>query len=128
MEFQVPTEPSIVTLLAIAVYFATIGKIGRLRSKLEIAPPKMTGDPAFERAVRVQANTLEQMIMFLPCLWLAALTWNSLYASIIGGLWVIGRILYAMGYYQEAKRRSMGFVIGLIANILLFLAAIYGLF
>ncbi len=50
---------------------------GRARGRYKIAAPAMTGDPMFERHVRVHANTLESLPFFLPSLWLFASYWGD---------------------------------------------------
>jgi glutathione S-transferase len=45
---------------------------GRAREKYGIKAPSVTGHENFERAYRVQMNTVEQMVFFLPALWLCA--------------------------------------------------------
>jgi len=41
----------------------------------------------------------------------------------MGAVWALGRILYARGYYDKAKRRHKGFVIGMVVNLILFVCA-----
>ena len=61
---------SLVTIGALLVYFVVTINVGRARFKYKISPPSMSGDPNFERVLRVQQNTLEQLVLFLPGLWL----------------------------------------------------------
>ena len=46
-------------------------------------------------AVRVHLNTIEGLLLFLPALWLFALTVSDLYAAAVGVFYPVGRILYA---------------------------------
>ena len=62
-----------VTMLAIILYVYMGFRVGRRAAPTRSSAPAMTGHPDFERAVRIQANTLEFMVIFLPSLWLAAL-------------------------------------------------------
>lgn len=116
-----------VTLAAVLLYVLVIARAGQMREKHKIAAPAMTGHPDFERAVRVQANTLENLVPFLVCLWLAAIYWWPLGAAILGVLWLVGRGLYAVAYYRDPKGRHIGFTLAALANILLLLGAAYGL-
>jgi uncharacterized membrane protein YecN with MAPEG domain len=84
----------------------------------------MTGDPNFERALRVQQNTLEQLIFFLPLLWIFSYYVNELWGAILGGIWIVGRVLYAWGYYQEAKKRALGFGISSLSGMALLLGCL----
>ncbi|HUZ14445.1 MAG TPA: MAPEG family protein [Caulobacteraceae bacterium] len=113
---------AVVSLLALLVYFYMSLRVGRARSRYKIAAPAVTGDPNFERDYRIQMNTLEWLPLFLVSLWLFAIYWNSdLIASLIGLVWIVGRILYMTGYARAAKDRELGFMIqALAAGVLLF--------
>ena len=116
-----------VTLLALIVYFWTGIKVGGLRVRHKIDAPAMTGHPEFERAVRVQANTLENLVPFLVVLWLCALLLHPLGAAILGLVWVLARIWYATSYWQDAKKRGGGFGLSFAATGLLLLGSIAGI-
>lgn len=118
--------PSLVTLFALLVYFAVTINVGRSRFKHQIKPPAMTGHPEFECVVRVQQNTLEQMILFLPSLWLFALYVSPLWSAVLGGIWVVGRILYALGYYQAPEKRAPGFAISSLSMLALLGGSLVG--
>jgi uncharacterized membrane protein YecN with MAPEG domain len=112
---------AIVTIVALLVYAWMIARIGRVRAKTGIHAPTMTGDPILERHIRVQANTLEWLVIFLPSLWLFAVYWSDMVAAILGALWIVGRIVYALGYVADPGKREAGFIIqALAAAILLF--------
>jgi uncharacterized membrane protein YecN with MAPEG domain len=112
---------AIVTIVALLVYAWMIARIGRVRAKTGIHAPTMTGDPILERHIRVQANTLEWLVIFLPSLWLFAVYWSDLVAAILGAIWIVGRIVYALGYVADPGKREAGFIIqALAAAILLF--------
>ncbi len=98
---------SLVTILALIVYFAVTLNVGRARLKYQIKPPAMTGSPDFERVIRVQQNTLEQLILFIPALWVFSYFVSPVWGAGIGAVWILGRILFAWGYYQAAER-TMG--------------------
>ena len=115
---------AVVTLLALLVYFWMGLQVGRARGKSGISPPAMTGDPLLERAVRVQMNTLEWLPIFLVSLWLFAIYWNELVAAGLGIVWVIGRLLYAVGYMASPAKRSSGFLIQFLASAVLLLGAL----
>ena len=120
---------AVVTALALLVYLWTVIGVGAARRKSGIKAPTMTGDPLLERAVRVQANTLEWLPIFLPSLWLCHLFWQpqdqtGIIVAAIGVVWIVGRILYALGYVVDPSKREMGFLIQFLASIVLLLGAL----
>ena len=114
------------TLLALLLYLVLVMAVGRARGKYGIKAPAVTGNEHFERTYRVQMNTVEQMVFFLPALWLYALLVNDIGAAVGGLIWVIGRAVYAAGYIAEPTKRGTGMMISFIAQIGLFLGALYG--
>jgi len=115
-----------VTLLALLVYFALTVNVGRARGRYGIKAPAVTGNENFERAYRVQMNTLEQLVFFLPALWLYAALVSDAGAAVGGFIWVIGRIIYALAYTSDPATRGRGVMITMLAQIGLFLGAVYG--
>jgi glutathione S-transferase len=75
----------------------------------------------------VQANTLEWMPIFLPALWLFAFYVNDIAAAAIGVVWIVGRILYMIGYTEAAEKRRPGFAIQAIAAGVLVVGALVGI-
>ncbi|MCX5932302.1 MAG: MAPEG family protein [Cyanobacteria bacterium] len=118
--------PGLITLLAVTTFQATAMQVGQARLRHGVKPPLMTGPPAFERAVRVQQNTLEQLVVFLPAFWLAVLLSNAGAASLLGALWVLGRVLYAVGYLRAPEQRAPGFAISFLASTVLLVMALVG--
>jgi glutathione S-transferase len=123
---------AIVTLLALILYFTMGLQVAGGRSKFKVEAPAMTGNPDFERLVRVQANTLEWLPIFLPSLWLFAFAWNTpdapamgdRIAAAIGMVWIAGRILYMTGYSKAAAARGPGFGIQALAAMVLLFGAL----
>ena len=111
-----------VLVLALAVYI-----VGRARGLYGIPAPAITGQPDFERAFRAHQNTVEQVVMFLPALWLAAVYGNEQIAIYLGYAWVVGRLLYLYGYMREAGKRSMGFLINALAMLGLLILGVIGI-
>lgn len=115
---------AVVTLLSLLVYFWMSTQVARARGKSGISPPAMTGDPVLERAVRVQSNTLEWLPIFLVSLWLFAIYSNELVAAGLGLVWIIGRLVYAIGYMADPAKRSSGFLIQFVAAAVLLFGAL----
>ncbi len=112
---------------AILVLFGTGVKVGLARGRYNIKAPAISGHPDFERAYRVQMNTVEQAIIFFPALWLCATYFRADVAGIAGLVWVIGRIWYALGYYRDAAKRGAGFMVSVIAFGALLACGSFGL-
>jgi glutathione S-transferase len=110
---------ALVSLLAILFYFFTSARVARARAKYKIAAPAITGNADFERVFRVQMNTLEWMPIFLPSLWLFAIYISDRWAALVGLVWIVGRIVYMLGYEQATEKRSPGFFIQALACIVL---------
>ncbi|MEL7038187.1 MAG: MAPEG family protein [Cyanobacteria bacterium J06592_8] len=119
--------PSLVTIIALLVYFVLSANVGRARAKYKVMPPQMSGDPNFERVLRVQLNTVEQLILFIPALWIFSEFISPIWGASIGAVWIIGRIVYAWGYYQAAEKRLIGFAIGSFSILALLGGALVGI-
>jgi glutathione S-transferase len=115
---------AIVTLLTGVVYFWMAARVAMAHRKTGILAPTMTGDPVLERTFRAHTNTLEWMPIFLPSLWLFAIYWDADVAAGLGALWLVGRIIYFLGYVSAAPKRSPGFFIQALAAFTLMLGAL----
>lgn len=118
--------PALVTLLTVLLMLGTSAVVGFARGKYGIKAPATSGHPAFERAFRVQMNTLEATLMFLPLLWLAAHYGLGAWAGIAGLVWVVGRVWYAAAYVKEASKREGGFMLGSLALLVVLVLAAFG--
>ena len=115
---------AIVTLLAALAYFWMATQVARTRIRVGILAPAMTGDPVLERTIRAHVNTLEWMPVFLPSLWLFAIYWSPAVAVGLGLVWIVGRIVYFLGYVAAPTKRSLGFFIQAAAVFALLLGAL----
>ena len=113
-------------LLALVEYCVMASLVGRARAKYQIAAPATTGHPDFERVNRVHVNTLENLIIFVPAVWIFAQYTSETWAAVLGALFVIGRAVYAIGYIQAAEKRSVGAGISGIVSIVLIAGALIG--
>jgi glutathione S-transferase len=109
-----------VTLLALLVYFLCMLRVGMGRGKYNVKAPSIEGPPAFQRRLRIQINTLEHLILFLPLLWMAALSTRDEWAAVIGIFWPIGRVIYALSYTRDPAKRYPGFFLALGSSGVLF--------
>ena len=115
------------TLAVLAVYLWVSINAGRARATYNVSAPSMDGPLAFQSAQRVQANTVEQLVLLLPALWLCAVFLGDRWAAAGGALWVVGRVIYALAYYRDPQQRSTGFGINVTAIVALMLGAAAGL-
>ncbi|MCC8980979.1 MAPEG family protein [Bradyrhizobium acaciae] len=117
---------AIVTCLAVALYFFLATQVARARIRYGVKLPAITGNADFERIYRIQMNTLEWTPIFLPSLWLFAIYIGDAAAAAVGAIWVIGRIVYFIGYREAVAKRSPGFFIQALAATILWVGAIGG--
>ncbi len=113
----------LVTVFALLVYVGLSFAVGRARMRHGVKAPAMEGPPEFMRAVRVQMNTLEQLALFLPALWLFALAWGDRPAALVGILWPLARLVYARAYMVDPAKRGPGFIVAFLAALVLLIGA-----
>ena len=104
----------LVTLLAVVEFFGFIYAVGAARTRYGIRAPATTGNETFERYFRVQQNTMELLIMFIPSLWLAARYGYPVYVAAIGAVYFVGRVVYFFAYVADPKKRTLGYVLSLL--------------
>ena len=115
------------TLLAVLLTFLFAARVAMLRGKHGIKAPATSGHPDFERAFRVHANTVENLVLVVPLLWIASAYYGGQIPFWIGLVWVISRVVYAIGYMQaNSQLHTPGGVIGFLSIIALFVFAAIG--
>jgi glutathione S-transferase len=120
-------EPvAIVVALALIEYLFFVYQTGRARLRCGVPAPKTVGHEEFERHYRVQQNTLEQLIVFLPAIWIAGWYADVYAAAILGLGFVLGRAMYYRAYVNDPAARGPGFALGLAANAVLVITALVG--
>lgn len=110
---------AIVTILALAQYILFAIQVGSMRGKHGIKAPAVTGHPEFERMFRVQQNTMEQLVAFIPALWIYAYLVNPFWGAGIGLVFIIGRFLYRAEYLKDPDSRGPGFSLTFIPTAVL---------
>lgn len=116
----------IVLTLVLLQYSFFSFQVGKARVKHEIHAPAITGHPEFERAFRVQQNTLELLIVYVPALFLFATFVHELSAAIVGSAFLFGRHLYRQSYVKDPQSRGAGFLISFAAAHVLLLGGLVG--
>ena len=122
-----PHYTAIVTLLAVALYFFFATRVAAARGTFNVRHPATTGNADFERIFRAHVNTLEWMPTFLIPLWLCALYLSDIGAAVLGLVWIVGRVVYFIGYKRAVEKRLPGFFIQGTACLLLFIGAAAGI-
>jgi uncharacterized MAPEG superfamily protein len=117
---------AIVTVLALLqyIYFGTL--VGQARGKFGVNGPAVTGHPVFERYFRVQMNTLELLVAFLPALWLFAQYISPMWAAILGAIYLVGRFVYLRAYVADPAKRGLGFGLSMLPTLALLLGGLVG--
>jgi uncharacterized membrane protein YecN with MAPEG domain len=128
--------PALIAILSLILYQALTFNVAKARGKYKIMAPAVTGHVEFEKRLRVQLNTLEQLMVFLPSLWLFGLVWmgpmigsfpGQDVAAVIGAVWILARILYAKDYYADPEKRYLGMILTLLCSAVLSLGALAGI-
>lgn len=117
----------LVAVLAVLQFISFAALTGSARGKSGLKAPAVTGHEGFERMYRVQMNTLELLIAFLPALFLAAKYWAPSLAAGLGAVYLIGRLIYWRAYVSDPSKRAVGFVLSMIPTMLLALMAFVGI-
>jgi glutathione S-transferase len=105
-----------IILLALIQYMIFSGRVGWARGKYNISAPKTTGHDVFERIYRVQINTLEQLIIFIPATLIFSKYVDGVWVLIPGVAFLLGRLWYARAYEKSPDKRGPGMVLGFLAN------------
>ena len=120
-------EPiAVVTVLAVFQAFSFAFLVGKQRAKHGVKAPAITGDAEFERAFRIHQNTVEQMVIFLPALWLFGYYLHALIGAGLGLVFVISRLIYRKSYLNEPTSRTAGFGIGALTMMIVLLGGLVG--
>ena len=117
---------AIVTLLVLIQYVVLGVRVGQARLRYGIEAPATSGHPMFERHFRVHQNTLEQLVVFLPALWLFSAFVSSRLAALLGLVFLAGRYVYERGYLEDPKKRATGAVITMVTTGILLIGALIG--
>lgn len=112
--------------LILLQYIVTIFRVGQARGRYGVAAPATTGHEIFERWYRVQSNSLELLVVFVPAVYAAAHYYAPLWPTAAGASFLVGRILYQRSYVSDPKSRGLGFVLSMLPTALLVLASVIG--
>jgi glutathione S-transferase len=115
----------IVIVLALIQFIGFGIAVGRARSKYDVAAPAASGHPVFERYFRVHMNTLEQLICFLPAIWLFAQFVDPRWAASLGAVYLAGRMIYFFSYVKDPKSRGIGFMLTSVPTLIMLIGVLW---
>ena len=117
---------ALLVLLSLLQYVYFSAKVGANRGKHGVKAPAVTGNEVWERLFRIQQNTLEQLIIFIPAMYIFAAYLSTKWALIPGGMYLIGRQIYSMSYAKDPKTRTIGFSLTFLAQLILIFGGLFG--
>jgi glutathione S-transferase len=117
----------LVAIFAVLQFFFFGFMTGQARRVSGLKAPAVTGDEGFERMYRVQINTLETLVAFMPALLLAGKYWPSEVVASIGTVYIIGRFIYWRAYVTNPAKRALGFILSMLPTFILILLALGGI-
>lgn len=117
---------NLIVALALLQFFVFGAAVARARGKYQVAAPATTGNEVFERYYRVQMNTLELLILYVPAMWMFGFYVSTRAAAGLGALYIIGRVVYYFAYVKDPKKRELGFVLSAGPVLVLVIGAVVG--
>lgn len=114
----------LIILVALLQYSYFLGKVGYFRAKLEVHAPKTTGNEKWERLFRVQQNTMEQLIIFIPATYFFSSIISDEWVLLPGIIFIIGRALYSASYISNPNGRGLGMIMSFIPSVLMILSTL----
>jgi glutathione S-transferase len=117
---------AIVTALALLQTFVFAFQVGQARVKHSVDAPATTGSDEFDRAFRVHQNTIEQMVIFVPSLWMFGFYVDAKIGAGVGLVFIIARLIYRNAYRGNPKGRGTGFSIGALSMMILLVGGLIG--
>ena len=116
----------IVLALALLEFMYFGFAVGQARVRYQCPAPATTGNEIFERYFRVQMNTLEQLVVLIPAIFLFAYLIDARWAAGLGAVFIVGRFLYFRSYVSDPKKRGLGFGLTMLPNVVLVLGTLVG--
>ncbi len=114
----------LIILIAILQYIFFAAMTGRERGRSGLQAPATVGDEGFERMYRVQMNTLELLIAYVPAMIIAASYWSAPVVATLGAIYLVGRHIYWRSYVKDPARRGLGFGLSLLPILALLLMSL----
>lgn len=120
--------PAAVTALSSMIMFWTGIRVGYARMKYKVPPPETTGHPVFSQYFRAQQNMMESLVQFLPVLWTFAVFVSAPMATILGFIYLVGRVIYTLGYCSDnVGNRFPGFLMATLTTLTMAFGSLFAL-
>jgi glutathione S-transferase len=119
-------EMAIVTIIMLVQFTYFSIEVGKMRQKHGVKAPNMSGHEEFERSNRIQQNTMEQLVIIIPAMWIFGQFFNPLYAAGLGAVFIVARFVYRAAYMKDPSGRTLGFAAGFLAMVALVLGGLVG--
>lgn len=121
------TYVNLIILLALVEYAAFIMLVGGTRGKYNVNAPATTGNEQWERYHRIQVNTSEQLVLFLPAIYAFSHYVSPTWAAVLGGVFVVGRGVYFIVYSKAPEKRMLGAVMSSFPSYIMVIGSLIGL-
>lgn len=73
---------------------------------------------------RIQQNTMEQLVAFIPALWIYGYLVAPTWGAAIGLVYIIGRFVYRAEYLKDPDSRGLGFAITFLPTVVMLVWAL----
>ena len=120
------TWVTLVIVAGLAEYLVFALLVARARHTYGVHAPATTGHPMFERYMRVHQNTMEQLVVFVPALWLFATYMSANVGALLGVVFIASRALYAVSYLRNPRSRTTGIASSIVVLVVLLAGAAVG--
>ena len=118
---------AIIILVALMQFtFFTI-RTGLARITYGVKAPSTAGNETWGRLYRIQQNTMEQLIVFIPGMVIFAMYVSETWALLPGIVFIVGRGLYSFKYLKDPASRVTGMALTFLSTIGLAVAGLIGL-
>ena len=108
---------TLVTLIALLQFFFFGLQVARARQKKRLATPPAKGNQNINPTNKQKKNTQQQLVVFLPVLWMFAHFVNPWWAAGFGVVFIVGRAIYSMTYVRDPKSRELGFALTVLPTL-----------
>jgi uncharacterized MAPEG superfamily protein len=114
-----------IILIALLQFIFFTGRAGFSRG-VGIKAPKTVGNERWERIFRIQQNTMEQLVIFIPAMLIFSLYVSATWVLLPGILFIVGRHIYSRLYLESPENRGPGMVLSFFTNIALVIGGLMG--